>query len=100
MMKQLIGIPALVLGLAMLAFSVMGWTQLRSAATHPSPDPADYPLLQLMMSEPEAGGPPPRPAELARNISFTLYSVGGVGLLLVIAGGVVCFGAKKSPEET
>ena len=97
-MKYLIGVPTIVLGLALLAFSVMGWTQLRSAATHPNPDPADYPLLELVTSKAAAGAPPPRPADLARKISFTLYSIGGVGLLLTAAGGVACL--KKGPPES
>ena len=98
MTKLLIGIPAVVLGLGLLAFSVMGWTQLRSAATHPNPDPTDYPLLKLITPDPVAGASPLRPADLARKISYTLYSVGGVGLLLVAAGGVAC--RKKGPQES
>lgn len=98
MTKFLIGIPTVVLGLGLLAFSVMGSTQLRSAATHPSPDPADYPLLKLITPEPAASAPPLRPADQARRISFTLFSVGGVGLLVIAAGGVACL--KKTPQES
>jgi hypothetical protein len=83
----------------MLAFSLMGWVQLHRVATDPKPDPTDYPLLELLTPEPEAGSPPPRPVELAQKIRGTLYSVGGFGLVLVVAGGVACFGGKKSPEE-
>lgn len=93
-MKYLTGIPLIVMGLGLLAFSLIVWSQLRSAATDPNPDLADYSLLQMMTPEPAPSTPPPRPAELAQQITFRVYAIGGSGLVLVAIGGIVCVSVK------
>lgn len=96
-MKFLLGIPAILIGVGLLIFSLMTWTQLRNAATDPAPNPADYPLLEFMTPDP-APGVPPKPAELAQKIRLRLIAVGGFGLFLAAAGGVACLGTKKDLE--
>lgn len=97
-MRLLIGVPSILLGVALLAFSLVGMSQLRGVATDPHPVPADYPLLQLMTPEAAPGAPPVKPVELAGKIRRSLFIAGGVGLLLTVAGAVTCLAPKKNPE--
>ncbi len=91
-MKYILGILLLALGIAMFVLCLTLRSQFHAIAVAAQPNPDSYPLLQWVIPEPKPGTPPPDPAELARGISYRIYAIGGIGVLLIVSGLLVCIG--------
>jgi hypothetical protein len=91
MPMKLLGSFVGLLGLAMIAFAVMTWRELRSAATSELAPTADsMPLTRFVYPELfkplNPGGKAAKPAELAQAAFNRIYIIGGVSFALIVVG--------------
>lgn len=101
-MKYILGSLLLALGIAALVLCLMLRSQFQAIAVAAQPNLDSYPLLKLVIPEPKPGMPSPKPADMARGISFRIYAIGGIGVLLIVSGLVACIGLgskRTAPVE-
>lgn len=90
MVLKILGSFAVLIGLAMLIFAAMAYSELHSAATSETPPSVDsLPLVKIVCPELfDPGKAGTKPATLARMAFNRIYMVGGVGIVLAVLGAV------------
>ena len=104
-MKRIVAGILIVIGFALLAFSVLGWIQFTQIASANGPEPVShYPVAEIFIGEAfeqPAGDSAISPAQLASRISNRIYLTGGAGLLIFLLGVtlLIFLGAKSSQGQ-
>lgn len=100
-MRYILGLLLLTIGIAAFILCLTLRSQFHAIAVAPEANPDAYPLLEMVIPDPKPGTPPPQPADLARGISYRIYAIGVFGVLLIVAGLLVCIGiGPKSAVRT
>lgn len=96
---KILGTLALVIGLVIMAFAVLAYSELHTAATSATPpSPSSMPLTRIVGPELfDTKNSAAKPAELARIALNRIYTLGGVSLLL-LAIGAILLATRRSPE--
>jgi hypothetical protein len=94
MPMKVLGVFVGLLGLAIIVFSVMTWSELRNAATSELAPTADsMPLTSFLCPDffkpLNAGGKAAKPAELAQAALIRIYIIGGGSFALFVTGIVM-----------
>lgn len=102
MMMKIVGALALLLGLLMLVFAVMAYSELNAAATSETPPPVESMRLTKIVAPElfDQDNASAKPATLARIAFGRIYMIGGGSLVLAMAGVLVLVLGKsrKQPQ--
>ena len=91
MVQKVLGVCALVLGLAISVFAGMAYLELDSAATSETAPPADsMPFTKIVGPELfDPGNAGAKPAALARTTFNRIYMIGGCGIVLAFVAVLI-----------